>query len=143
MSPSLSFRSQTLYNSFPNAFWRILTAADKLLIVGVLVFTIGLFVQHSGRSGPRGSAIVVELAGKGAGSYGLEEGRILRFAGPLGVSEVEIAQEMAWIRSAPCPHKICMSQGKLAYPGDVAACLPNRLVVRVVGGARRLDGISR
>jgi len=137
------FSSQSSQNVFPKVLWRILTLGDKLLILCVLMVVIGLFVERSLGANPRGNAIVVELAGQRQGIYALEEAQILRFDGPLGVSEVEIGQQAVWIRRAPCANKICMNQGKLYQPNDVIACLPNQLVVRIVGSERHFDGISR
>lgn len=44
-----------------------------------------------------------------------------------------IAVEKGRIRfkEADCPNKICVNTGWLEEPGDVAVCLPNRVVVRI------------
>ena len=141
ISPYVS--SQSSQSVLPKVLWRILTIGDKLLILCVLMIVIGFFIERSLGANPRGNAIVVELAGQRQGIYALEEAQILRFDGPLGISEVEIGQQAVWIRRAPCANKICMNQGKLYQPNDVIACLPNRLVLRIIGSERHFDGISR
>lgn len=37
-----------------------------------------------------------------------------------------------------CPDKICVNTGKIGNPGQIAACVPNRVYVRIVGS----DGSS-
>ncbi|MYI60489.1 MAG: hypothetical protein F4105_02245, partial [Gemmatimonadetes bacterium] len=41
----------------------------------------------------------------------------------------------ARVLSAPCVHKICMRRGWIQRAGDVAACVPNGLVLRIAGAA--------
>ncbi|HHU07207.1 MAG TPA: NusG domain II-containing protein [Clostridiaceae bacterium] len=39
---------------------------------------------------------------------------------------------IAFLESS-CPDKVCINSGKMSEAGDWAACLPNRVLVRVVG----------
>lgn len=44
-----------------------------------------------------------------------------------------------------CPQGICSHVGWIEHPGDAIVCLPNRLVLTIVGGdaAEMLDGVTR
>jgi hypothetical protein len=39
----------------------------------------------------------------------------------------------ACILSSPCPLKICMGMGKVSRAGELLACVPNELLVRIEG----------
>ena len=124
--------------------WQILTKADKLLILSVLICTIGLFLLHNSSS-RMSREVTVLLNGQQRGPYPLSEPQILRFEGPLGASEVEIANQAVRIVTSPCPRKICVNMGWIQRPGEVAACLPNHLLLQTIGavGEGGLDAVSR
>ena len=42
--------------------------------------------------------------------------------------------EIAFIRS-DCPDKVCILSGYLHTPGQMAACLPNRVAIRIASGS--------
>ena len=122
---------------------QILTGADKVLILSVLLGAGVLFFYQNHR--PWFSReVVVQISGKQFGPYSLSKPRVLRFEGPLGVSEVEIDRQGARVIAAPCPQKLCMRPW-VRRPGEVAVCLPNSFILMVKGGGRgaELDGVSR
>jgi len=71
--------------------------------------------------------------------------RRLRIAGPLGITEVAIGDGGARIAASPCPHQLCVRRGRLERAGQLAACVPNRVLVEIAGRRRpgALDGVSR
>lgn len=73
--------------------------------------------------------------------YPLGETRELDVEGPIGHTHVEIEGNRARVMSSPCRDQICVAAGWLENTGDWAACLPNRVFVRVEGGERN-DGID-
>lgn len=42
--------------------------------------------------------------------------------------------ECVFFDSSDCPDKVCVSSGKLSKDGEWAACLPNRVFLKVMGG---------
>ena len=118
------------------AWWAILTRADKLLILGAVLFIFGLSAYQFDPS-PDGAEVVVEVAAEVFGPYPLAEPRSLRLDGPVGISEVEIDKGAARIVEAPCPKQLCVRRGWVRRRGEAAVCVPNRLVLRVQG---RTDG---
>jgi hypothetical protein len=42
-----------------------------------------------------------------------------------------------------CPDKVCIQSGFLSKPGQSAACLPNRVSLRVSGEAGDADAVGR
>ena len=111
-----------------------LTHADKILALVVGLSAIGL-VLHDHYTAEAGDALIVELAGAAPATHVLSNYGVLPVTGALGMSEIEIGPKGARVVSAPCVHKICMRQGWLQRAGDVAACVPNGLVLRIAGAA--------
>ncbi len=111
-----------------------LTRADKILALVVGLSVIGL-VLYGRYTAEAGDVLIVELAGATPATHALSNYGVLPVAGSLGVSEIEIGPKGARVLSAPCVHKICMRQGWMQRAGDVTACVPNGLVLRIAGAA--------
>ena len=111
-----------------------LTRADKILALVVGLSAIGL-VLYGRYTAEAGGVLIVELAGTTSAAHNLSDYGVLPVVGPLGVSEIEIGPKGARVLSAPCVHKVCMRQGWMQRAGDVAACVPNGLVLRIAGAA--------
>lgn len=122
----------------------MLTLGDKFLIGTLLVCALlSLFVLPGGR--PRGAFAVVESADGSIRRLDLSTDQKVPVPGPLGETVVEVRDGRIRVRSSPCPHKICVQMGFRDRDGDVIACVPNRVVVHVVGMERgdRVDGVTR
>ena len=56
---------------------------------------------------------------------------------------IEIAAGKARVTDSPCRDKLCVHAGWLERPGDVAVCLPQRVIVEIRGAARNgVDGVA-
>ena len=51
--------------------------------------------------------------------------------------EVEIRDGKARILKSPCKNKVCIKSGYIRYADRLSACIPNRVVVRVLGDNHR------
>lgn len=120
----------------------VLTWADRLLMYALV-----------------GSGIVLLAAARGGGAGGLarlqgEDGysRVVRLdrearyevPGPLGVSVVEVRGGQVRMATSPCPGRICVSMGAARRPGDSIVCVPNGVLVTVLGGTgSTADAVTR
>jgi len=55
---------------------------------------------------------------------------------------IEIDGGRARVTHSPCRDKLCVNAGWLERPGDVAVCLPQRVIVEVRGARRGVDGVA-
>ena len=56
---------------------------------------------------------------------------------------IEVAAGKARVVDSPCRDKLCVYTGWLERPGDVAVCLPRRVIVEIRGAARNgVDGVA-
>ncbi len=63
--------------------------------------------------------------------------------GRIGISRLRVEAGRVRFVDSPCPGRICVHSGWLARTGEVAACLPNGVVVEVSGGEREFDAVNR
>jgi hypothetical protein len=59
------------------------------------------------------------------------QARRLDLHGPAGRTAVTVDQRGVHVAAASCRHATCRRQGVIARPGELIACAPNRLVLRV------------
>ncbi|WP_305041502.1 NusG domain II-containing protein [Geoalkalibacter sp.] len=115
------------------ALWRRMTVLDRFIVALLLLGVLASFAVL-GRQ-PAGARVLVERDGRLLFSAPLGEARRVALPGPLGDTLLEIADGRARILSSPCPHKVCMGMGGVFRRGELIACIPNRLIISIEGGA--------
>ncbi len=113
-----------------------ITRADKILIACLFALNIVLFARMD-FSQRKGSWVVIEVDHKEVERLSLTENRIVHVNGPIGETEVEIKDGKARVLKSPCSRKLCIKSGYIQYADRFAACLPNRVIVRVLGSTDR------
>ena len=58
-----------------------------------------------------------------------------------GHNVIVLSGRTATMRSADCHDQVCVRTGTLTRAGQVAVCLPNRVVLRITGGTSEIDAI--
>ena len=58
-----------------------------------------------------------------------------------GHNVIVLSGRTATMRSADCHDQVCVRTGMLTRAGQVAVCLPNRVVLRITGGTSEIDAI--
>lgn len=111
------------------------TPGDKILIAALIFLNVFLFLKMG--SGVRGDWVSIEVEQKEISRTLLSEDRVIPVKGRLGITEVEIKKGKARIRHSPCTNKICIKSGDIQYADRLIACIPNRVVVRVIGKSQR------
>lgn len=124
------------------ALWRRTTRVDRALVLALALlsgFSLWVVVDRE----PGGQVVIYrgeEVAYVGP----LSHDRLLNIHGPLGDTRVEIEAGRVRVLRSPCPRKICISLGQVWKSGDLLACVPNRVVVRIEGEeGRGYDLLSR
>lgn len=115
------------------ADWVVVSAAT--LLVGYLYLYFWIPAEH-------GSAVRIWTEGSAPSHVSLNEDREIAVHGTLGTSVIEIHDGQVRFKSSPCKNKLCIHRGWLTQSGETAACLPNRVVIQVVGGERAFDAVN-
>jgi len=119
---------------FSRRWWLLLlrlTPFDRKLVVVVAAIVLVSFLLPL-RQGA-GARVLVEADGKTVFVAALQQEQLVELTGPLGTTLLQISDGSAQIISSPCPQKICIGLGKAQNSGDLLACVPNRLVIRIDG----------
>ena len=104
--------------------------ADIILICILLVLALSVFlvVELTRREG---AYVVVSIDGGEVCRYALSEDGEFTLNG--GTNTLVISGGKAYISEADCPDGLCVSQGKISRTGQTVVCLPNRVMLRIVG----------
>ena len=85
---------------------------------------------------------VVRQEGKVVAELALTAPRTLDVAGPLGTTVIAVERGRARVVSDPGPRQLCVRQGWLARPGEMALCAPNRVSLTIAGGRSAYDTLA-
>ena len=134
-----------------------MTRADQVLIAIVLC-TLPLLYLHfwnprsaytdadanamHGAVAGTATVLRIQTADKAASTTPLTPDRHVQVAGRIGESTIEIRQGRARFLDSPCPGKVCVHSGWLSQAGQLAACLPNRISIQLLGNRPRFDAIN-
>ena len=113
-----------------------ITIGDKILVATLFIFNGWLFMNW-GIGFSKGDWVVVKVNQKEVARLSLETDQITHVKGPLGLTEVEVKKGQARIVRSPCKNKVCIKSGYIRYADRLAVCIPNRVVVRIVGESHR------
>ncbi len=119
------------------------TAFDVVLIVLILFFSLGA-VLHTrldlNRQLPKVSEASVYQEGKLFRPLSLDkdqEAIVLN-----GRMLIEVKGGRTRVRKSDCPRRICVNTGWIKTPGQVIACVPNKVLVEInSGGSPFLDAV--
>ena len=113
-----------------------ITTADKILVAALLILNGWLFATW-GTGFSKGDWVVVTVNQKVTNRLPLDQDQTIYVKGPLGLTEIEVKKGRARIVRSPCKNKVCIKSGYIRYADRLAACIPNRVVVRIVGKNHR------
>jgi len=88
----------------------------------------------------RGKNVEIYVDGRLKFVYPLNIERIIMVKGKLGESIVKIKRGRVRMEESACPLKLCVKQGYISNQGEEIICVPNRVVIRIIGG--KLDCIT-
>lgn len=111
-----------------------------LLIVAAAAVT-ALCLRFAGVSD--GAEITVSVDGETYGTYPLFEDRTIEIENTFGTNRIIIENGSAYMESADCPDKYCMTYKPISKTNENIICLPHRLVVRVSGAESEIDAITQ
>lgn len=60
----------------------------------------------------------------------------------LGTNKVRIEHDGVYMENANCPDKLCVHQGRISKTGQSIICLPNKIIVEIVGKKPDVDAVS-
>jgi hypothetical protein len=109
----------------------ILTYADRIVLYVLVGAAVALLLNGIGR----GEGTAVRIVGADGFEQVVPIGDVCEVdvPGPLGTTVIEVAGGEARVLSSPCPHQLCVKAGAVRRPGTAVVCVPNEVVVTIVG----------
>ncbi len=125
-----------------------MTKWDKILIVFILVISLSS-LGFIGRKGTNYDAkyVSIQVNGEEIKKIIFDKkiiGKTIPIETEFGYNLIEIGDERVRVIEADCPDKIDVKQGYISNTNEIIVCLPNRLVVEIIGEIEdeKLDHIS-
>lgn len=116
--------------------------ADRWLIAIVLAAAVGIALLLWWLP-PTGYAVEVAVDGQVVATLPLNTPTQWVIPGAEeGENTLVIADGQATVTDASCPDGICVRHPAISRAGESIICLPNRVVITVVGGSPRVDGTT-
>lgn len=110
-----------------------MTRKDRILIASLLVLALAAaFFLPRNNDDALTAQITVE--GTVVSRIDLRQpgvGPLIEVEGPLGTSTIEVKPGAIRMKYSPCPDRICMKTGWIEHPGQVIACVPNRIIITI------------
>lgn len=110
--------------------------ADVILVGVLLIVSLSVFLVIS-LTKEEGSVAVVSVNGKIVAEYSLSVDGEYSLNGGTNVLIIEDGK--AYVSYASCPDGLCKNQGKISMVGEQIVCLPNKLIVEIVGEGEGVD----
>jgi hypothetical protein len=124
----------------------MLKKGDIILLVSVLVIAAGymMFIMYRGDNEGVSHIAVIRHKDEIVDIINLDSLKQAKRITISGDYEVNLVAEKGRIRfeKSDCPDKLCVNTGWLTKKGDVAVCLPNRIIVKIEGARQDVDGGS-
>ena len=115
----------------------VLTKGDKYLIVFIIIISIvSLFYVKNAALDYRQKYVSIQVNGKEVKKIIFDKkviGKKIPMNTEFGYNLIEIGDGEVRVIDADCPDKLDVKQGFISKPGQVIVCLPNRLVIEIIG----------
>ncbi len=108
----------------------IIKKSDIILIAAILIVAILLFIIYRVNQ-KTGLSVNIYTSGELVETLSLDKNREYEVDTEYGYNKVIIEDGSAYVVSADCPDKICVSHSPISKTGETIICLPHKLVVEV------------
>lgn len=113
-----------------------LTKGDKILVAVIILISFASVLGVKALSSVYSNKyVVIESRGKPVKKIllGHNVEKIVKVEGVLGYSVIEIGQDKVRMLDSPCPDHLCVKSGAISKPGQIIVCLPNQVVIKIIG----------
>ncbi len=110
---------------------------EIILISVIFILSLFLFLVYN-FTAEEGNTAVVSVSGVMVAEYSLsKDGEYLINGYNGGTNLLVIEDGKAYVKEASCPQHTgsgaCVYQGKISLVGQVITCIPNRVIIEIVG----------
>jgi len=109
------------------------TRTDKIVIVTLVLLSLVAYPVIRLHSADGGAMLEIESMGEPYGVVEMNRRKTVTVPGALGDSVSEIDENGARFINTAGADKTCIEQGYISDAGEMAVCVPNRVLIRVLG----------
>jgi len=108
---------------------------NDLILIGVVILLGLAVIIFMNATQSEGSKIVITIDGNVYDTLELKENTTYTIKGDNGEwNNFEIKDGYVNMLDASCPDKLCVNQKDIHYNNETIVCLPNKVVLEVIGG---------
>ena len=129
--------------------FKVIKKADLLLLALFVLSGLIPFILNSVEQTKKLSAynVVITVNGADYGTYDLLQDQVIDIdpEGTDNHNELVIQNGSVYMNNASCHNQVCVDQGTISRVNEQIICLPNRVVVTIVGtaAAPEFDAVSK
>lgn len=114
---------------------------ELLIILILLIIALAGFLFF--RINGQGYQVQIEIAQKLYGTYDLSLDQEIQLFDEKGnfLLNCVIKDGTIQVLQSNCPDKICIDEGSIGQAGQTVVCLPNKVVIRIIGDDNTIDGV--
>ena len=106
------------------ALFRVWDIFVLLLVLALVATALYMVLAPS-----KGQTAEVFLDGEKVMTIRLDQDKVI----PLDHLTIHVEKGALWVEDADCPDKICEKTGRISKKGQSIVCLPNRVVIKILG----------
>lgn len=113
---------------------------DILFAIGIFLIAIAFMLMFWKIGSVDVGSVTVTMNGELVGTYSLKKNQEI----PIGETNYLVIEDgHADMIKADCPDQICVNHKSISKNGETIVCLPNKVIVEVVGGEEAdVDAVS-
>ncbi len=123
-----------------------MTLWDKLVMVFLLATATGVMIfQGFFMSSEAGERVVITLDNQEYATFNfsdIKDRKAIEIKTEYGSNTVVIEKDGVYVSEADCPDKLDVKAGKISKASQVIVCIPNRLMIEIKGGERKVDKVT-
>lgn len=114
-----------------------MTKGDKILIIIIVIMSfVSLGFIKNSATWYSDKYVSIQIDGKEYKKIEFDKsiiGKTIPINSEFGYNLIEIGDERVRVIEADCPDELDVKQGYISLPGEIIVCLPNRLVIEIIG----------
>lgn len=118
----------------PRGLWAAMTRADRFTAAGILALSAAATLGLRAPDVP--ARAVVRVGREVVAVLPLDRDGTFPVEGREGIVVLRVEAGAVRVVESSCPEKLCVAMGAKRRPGEVIACVPNALAVRLEGRPR-------
>lgn len=121
--------------------FKIIKKADVVLFFILLVFGITLSVL-SFSTAETGKNAQISVDGKLYGTYSLSKDQVIEIKQKDSINKITIKDGHVQMSYSSCKNQVCVHDGIISKTNQSIVCLPNRIMIQIVGGEEEFDAVT-